>query len=368
MPSTRNQSAQAAMEPEESQTVAETVDPMEVDNQAEQTPIPIVNIPSTPSEEPYSQAALDSLRAKLEVKRRREAIEDAEKELNGEPFLGLNDIEGLPTRGKRAATSCGNESTPRYLRPSSPPTYSGKDLKEMENFAAGYRTYFDADLSGACDSDANRIRLAASSLKGKALLNWDNRTEEPETYNDFIDWCRNLVSDPENRKNHAFQRLKTIQQRERQSVRELATVIESLERDIPPLSQEEIKAWTLLNALKPETRREVLKENKTITSRDQVIAAAQRQEELARDESTAYKTQESSGRSRAQSSRGRNTRKNRTESVTPRRAVPDRSASRSGKCFNCGKPGHKAAECWSRKTEQAQSGSGAGSEHPKAKN
>jgi hypothetical protein len=212
MPSTRNQSAQAAMEPEESQTVAETVDPMEVDNQAEQTPIPIVNTPSTPSEEPYSQAALDSLRAKLEVKRRREAIEDAEKELNGEPFLGLNDIEGLPTRGKRAATSCGNESTPRYLRPSSPPTYSSKDLKEMENFAAGYRTYFDADLSGACDS------------------------EEPETYNDFIDWCRNLVSDPENRKNHAFQRLKIIQQRERQSVRELATVIESLERDIPPLS------------------------------------------------------------------------------------------------------------------------------------
>jgi hypothetical protein len=120
------------------------------------------------------------------MKRRREAIEDAEKELNGESSLGLNDIEGLPTRGKRIAAAYGSEPTPRYLRPSDPPTYSGKDLKEMENFTAGYRTYFDADLSGAYDSDAKRVRLAASSLKGKALLNWDNRTEDPETYNRLV--------------------------------------------------------------------------------------------------------------------------------------------------------------------------------------
>jgi hypothetical protein len=42
----------------------------------------------------------------------------------------------------------------------------------------------------------------------------------------------------------------------------------------------EQRAWVLLNGLRPVIRTGVLRENKTITSRVQVLAIARRQEEL----------------------------------------------------------------------------------------
>jgi hypothetical protein len=56
--------------------------------------------------------------------------------------------------------------------------------------------------------------------------------------------------------------------------------IEELEKDIPVMTIEETKAWTLLTTLHPDTRNKVLKENRNITSQAQVITSAQRQEEL----------------------------------------------------------------------------------------
>jgi hypothetical protein len=44
--------------------------------------------------------------------------------------------------------------------------------------------------------------------------------------------------------------------------------VEELEEDWPTLIPEEDKAWRLLNSLRPELRREVLRENKAITSRE----------------------------------------------------------------------------------------------------
>jgi hypothetical protein len=65
-------------------------------------------------------------------------------------------------------------------------------------------------------------------------------------------------------------------------VREFTSYIEGLERDIPDWTERERKAWFLLNSLYPNLRKEVIKENKVITSREQVIAAAQRYKELAK--------------------------------------------------------------------------------------
>jgi hypothetical protein len=52
--------------------------------------------------------------------------------------------------------------------------------------------------------------------------------------------------------------------------------VKELEEDWPTLTFKEDKAWRLLNSLRPELRREVLRENKVITSREQVVASAQR--------------------------------------------------------------------------------------------
>jgi len=79
----------------------------------------------------------------------------------------------------------------------------------------------------------------------------------------------------------------------------------------------------LLNGLRPAIGTGVLRGNKTITSRAQVLAAAQRQEELLN------KTGE------------------RGVSKTPAGSVRDasRSESKARTCYRCGKEGHIAKEC-----------------------
>jgi hypothetical protein len=63
-------------------------------------------------------------------------------------------------------------------------------------------------------------------------------------------------------------------------VRELVTVIKELEDKIPPLTEGERKDWALLNDLQPELRTAVLREERTISTRTQVQAAAKRLQEL----------------------------------------------------------------------------------------
>jgi hypothetical protein len=65
-------------------------------------------------------------------------------------------------------------------------------------------------------------------------------------------------------------------------IRDLVNYIEELEQDLPPFSIEEERAWRLLNSFKSEFRREILHENRVIASREQIIASAQRQEELVK--------------------------------------------------------------------------------------
>jgi hypothetical protein len=79
---------------------------------------------------------------------------------------------------------------------------------------------------------------------------------------------RSTVADPANRMAIASLRLKELKQGDIQSVRDLVNYVEELEEDWPTLTPEEDKAWRLLNSLRPELRREVLRENKAITSRE----------------------------------------------------------------------------------------------------
>ena len=123
-------------------------------------------------------------------------------------------------------------------------------------------------------------------------------------------------------------RLKNLVQRENQSVRDIATTVEELEEDLLALSPGEERAWRMLNALRPEIRREVLRENRTITSREQVIVAAQRQEELLKLEQMQI-----SPRSKGQADRLRDTREMRSESRAERR------------CYKCRQLGHIARDC-----------------------
>ena len=176
--------------------------------------------------------------------------------------------------------------------------------------------------------ELDRIELAATHLRGNALSIWVSKEAKPETWDVFLTWAKSLVADPANRMADASLRLKNLVQRENQSVRDIATTVEELEEDLLALSPGEERAWRMLNALRPEIRREVLRENRTITSREQVIVAAQRQEELLKLEQMQI-----SPRSKGQADRLRDTREMRSESRAERR------------CYKCRQLGHIARDC-----------------------
>ena len=141
-------------------------------------------------------------------------------------------------------------------------------------------------------------------------------------------WAKSLVADPANRMADASLRLKNLVQSENQSVRDIATIVEELEEDLLTLSPGEECAWRILNALRPEIRREVLRENRTITSREQVIVATQRQEELLKLEQMQI-----SLRSKEQADRLRDTYEIHSELRTERR------------CYKYRQLGHIVRDC-----------------------
>jgi hypothetical protein len=90
-----------------------------------------------------------------------------------------------------------------------------------------------------------------------------------------LGWISRLAAEsgrsPANRLGVASLRLKHLVQGERQSARDLVTYVEGLQQDIPALSTEELRAWTMLNYPRGDIRKEVLRENHTISSRELVI-------------------------------------------------------------------------------------------------
>ena len=154
-----------------------------------------------------------------------------------------------------------------------------------------------------------------------------------ETWDGYLLWAKSLVTDPANCMADAGPRLKNLVQKDTQLVREIATMWEELEEDLLSLTPGEERAWRMLNALRPEIKREALRENKTITSREQVIVAAQRQEELLKQ--------------------GRVTRRPQGEqSESVRDAHERRLRLEERVCYQCFQTGHIAKNCSKTLTSQ----------------
>ena len=272
--------------------------------------------------------------------------------------------EGLQRKRKRnsagetdASDSEENANLLR-IRPNPPPLYGATSEQEWRTFVNALNAYWAGWPKRI--RTANRIATSSSYFKGLAATDWAETTRqgrEPTTWEGYLEYLHNLVADPANRKVTAYEKLKEIKQADGQSVRDLRSAIELLERDISPRSQEE-EAFVLYTALRPSLKKEVLRElHGKIELREEVASVAKRYEEQAtayrKAEKAPARSAEVQEKSSERSSTSKKKRKyweikkqekRRRSSPTPKEKA-DKGAPFEPTCYNCGKKGHLKPQC-----------------------
>lgn len=311
----------------------------------------------------------EELRAQLRRRRLEREIADMQAELAGQDPQQYHHIEGtsLPTHKRylsETSASKHDTSIAKYLKTKTPPTFDGKSIDMFTKYDRGWRAIHRTLPPCAHDQYAERIQFAATFLTDRAEEAWDRDQPTFTMWDEYTDYLKSIIASPAIRKSQALIRLAEIKQRKDQSVRELLTVVETIEGEIPPMTEDERKAWVLLNALSPALRAEVMHEHKEITSREQVLASAQRHEDVIkqrlRSESSAKSTiaaptpakKPFKGNAKATP---RAADKTQEKTPTPSDKGDKGSQPFTGACHNCGKIGHKAVDCRSKKRDTSGS-------------
>jgi Zinc knuckle len=290
------------------------------------------------TEEENTLRLLEQRRTEVLEKRARDQVAELERELAGGARASSMAITGeeqaeLPSRSISESLSSSRDRA----RALPPPVYTAASLGELRKHIQGAVVYFDAIGEHEV---RRRVAVAASYCREEALSQWTRLAEKPSTWFEYERVLRDMIQDPANRMGSALLSLKRVQQREGQSIRELSNYIEELEEDVPELSAEQQRAWTLLNSLQLELRAAVLREERTIRTRGQVISTAQRLQELG-----VVVSESQSKRKRVDSEVYRS--REREPQLGRKAQMMERL------CYACDKPGHVAKDCPSKKKEKS---------------
>jgi hypothetical protein len=268
---------------------------------------------------------------------------------------------------KQKVTSNGEESDSEdnanllRIRPNPPPLYGASSEQEWRTFVIALNAYWAGWPKRV--RTAHKIATSSSYFKDLAATDWADTKDTdrvPTTWDAYIEYLHNLVADPANRKVTAYAKLKEIKQADGQSVRDLRSAIELLEKDIETRSSEE-KAYALFTALRPSLQKEVLRELRgVIALREEVASVAKRYEEQATANrkagaSAAAKGPEPEGKgsnheSYAQGS-GKGKGKSKAKGGKQEKRRGNASSTKEEKdlsdieCYNCHKMGHYATTC-----------------------
>jgi hypothetical protein len=286
-------------------------------------------VPEGTEEVPNVLRLLEQRRTEVLERRVREQLVELETELAGGARASNTALSGGEQDPPSRTVSESGSSKAQALPP---PIYAAASFGELRKHIQGAVVYFDA--IGEHD-ESRRIAVAASYCREKALSQWTRLNEKPRTWSHYKKVLGDMIQDPVNRMGSALLALKRLQQREHQSVRELLSYIEELEEDIPELSVEEQRAWALLNALHSGLRAAVLREERVIRTRDQVVSTAQRLQELGVVASESHP------------------KRKRVDKEVHARGSREARSERTGKraCYACGKEGHLCERLsWSKRS------------------
>lgn len=308
------------------------------------------------SESEVDEEELNMLRRRAERRRKKEEVIRLRMELTGEGPTTPRRDAGEQRLSKRPISSDFSLETPKHLRPAPPDTYHGTEgAKGLQSFLTVLELYFDA-IPIPAEKHEVRVRHAASFLRDEAARSYIRERARITTWDDFITFLKGAIKDPASRLAAATLKIHNMRQRSGQSARQLLNEIEAAEQDIPSdISEEARQAWHFLNSLISPLRNSIMADIKEVVSRDQILAAAQRQEDLFHDrretrERLGAKTVRGAGAGTArpsfspQSSRPGHAEITETKKSFSfsQRGTQHMERKKSGACFVCGSMDHRS--------------------------
>jgi Zinc knuckle len=357
----------------------------------------------TTSDPPSQEQANVTLADKLEAAQRRiteleeearlrtelEAAETQIRQLEGAnpPANAAADAQRVPVVSP-AAYSVRRAPKTREL-----PTYKGKNIKEAQDFFYQAELKWREDGDITWDTDAAKVTHCVSCFEGIARDVWKRRERmvgvDNTSWEDFVEFMKNAISDPGNRNLDAITKHEEAQQRPHQSVQSFVSYLDSLEDDLGYVDGQQRRNH-LLAKLKPEIRKEINRQGEIPKDRERLIALAVRIENhLSLFNETPARREEHTGHRRGRevaNNKGENRHK-RDRSRSPQRESSKRrsdgvatganstptpgtrgrndvvcfkckkeghyaTACPTLLCYNCKKPGHKAYACPQPKRQQ----------------
>jgi hypothetical protein len=314
-----------------------------------------------------------TLAEKLEAARRRVAELEEERRMRTE----LETVEAQIRQLEEYDTPTGASRTPVAHTAAQPirrapktrelPTYKGRNIKEAQDFFYQAELKWREDNDITWPTDATKVTHCASCFEGIARDIWKRKERtvgvDNTSWEDFVEFMKNSISDPENRNLDAIGRLDKAQQRPNQSVQSFVSYLDSLEDDLGTVDATQSRN-NLMAKLRPEICDEIESRDEIPKERERLIALAVRIENrLDKRKRNSSRHDEPTGqrmgrddnrdrrdhrrdRGRTQSPRREHTKREDGVATAPNNiSTQDTRRHHSVTCFKCNKEGHYASAC-----------------------
>lgn len=232
------------------------------------------------------------------------------------------------------------------IKPKDLPTYLGKSLTEARDWRAEAENAFS--LSPASfQSDELKVRWASQFLCHTIRSQWNGKTLEADwigySWQDFIDFLQDALEHPANRMANAYIRWNTAKQRDNQSVADFNNYLQALEQQIEE-QPAAMAAMTFFAKLKEDLQQQILKSGQDLpTTRGAMVTLASRMEGNPKRRQSSPKQLPIIKKPRPGFTRREG------GSGPAAQRTYNSAAAHPVTCFNCGKIGHIATSCLSRK-------------------
>ena len=244
------------------------------------------------------------------------------------------------------------------LQPDKLPEFYGRHVREHREWCQRAENAFRL-APRRFRNDEIKIAWTAQSLRGTPQMSWNNAVETQAghqyTWNQYKTFLLDLIEDPANRELDAAQMYEDAKQRPGQTAQQFHQYLIVLEGQLDEPYTPAQRRRHLWTKLLPELRQQIINYQDIPATQDGIVSLATRMESQRKRATTSGKDQDLRPQERKEKRhRNRSPREKRSRyDGAPKSSLPGNFPPRNNNCHSCGKPGHWASDCPTKRSAGA---------------